>query len=348
MTATDSSDATPAPLGAVEIAPDLWQLPLPIHRHNLGGANAFLIRDTDGYLLFDCGADVAECSEALAAQLGSLGVPFDAIHTLVLSHGHGDHAGLANGFARRSGARIVLHERDATFVGYPNASEADRQQFVTWLRRQGYPDEEIAALVGVVDIGTRGDRRDEPILSDRLLTGGEVLPVGRYRFEVLWTPGHTPGHICLLDRQHGVLLCGDHILEIVTPNVGLHPLLEENPLPGYLASIQDLASQDLSAVLPGHGRPIPDLGALTHELEVRHESRRAQIRSLLTAGPQSPYEISTQVWAKPGRRTWSSLHPHLRRNAVGMVAAHLELMAAAEPEVKSREEDGVARYLVRG
>lgn len=348
MTATDPSGATPAPLGAVEIAPDLWQLPLPIHRHNLGGANAFLIRDTNGYLLFDCGADVSECSEALAAQLGSLGVPFDAIHTLVLSHGHGDHAGLANGFATRSGARIVLHERDATFVGYPNASEADRQQFVTWLRRQGYPDEEITALIGVVDVGTRGDRRDEPIRSDRLLAGGEVLPVGRYRFEALWTPGHTPGHICLLDRQHGVLLCGDHILEIVTPNVGLHPLLEENPLPGYLASIRDLASQDLTAALPGHGRPIPDLGSLTRDLERRHESRRAQIRALLTAAPQSPYEISTQVWAKPGRRTWSSLHPHLRRNAVGMVAAHLELMAASEPEVRSREEDGVVRYDVRG
>jgi hypothetical protein len=75
MTATE-------PLAAVEIATGLWQLPLPIHRHNLGGANAFLIRDADGYVLFDCGADVTECSEALARQLGGLGVPVDAIHTL--------------------------------------------------------------------------------------------------------------------------------------------------------------------------------------------------------------------------------------------------------------------------
>jgi glyoxylase-like metal-dependent hydrolase (beta-lactamase superfamily II) len=348
MTATDPAGTTPAPLGAVEIAPDLWQLPLPIHRHNLGGANAFLVRDTDGYLLFDCGADAPECSEALTGQLDSLGVPLDAIHTLVLSHGHGDHAGLANGFARRSGAEIVLHEREATFVGYPNAREGDRQQFVGWLHRQGYPDEEIAALIGVVATGTRGDRRDEPINADRLLDGGEVLGVGRYRFEVLWTPGHTPGHICLLDRQHGVLLCGDHILEIVTPNVGLHPLLQENPLAGYLDSIRDLASQQLEAALPGHGRPIPDLGALTREIEHRHERRRGQIRSLLTAEPQSAYTVATQVWAKPGRRTWSSLHPHLRRNAVGMVAAHLELIASSEPEVRSREEDGVITYRLRG
>src|SRR5215210_3950495 len=148
----------PEPPVAVGVAPDLWQLPLPIHRHNLGGANAFLIRDADGYLLFDCGADVAECSEALSGQLASLGVPFDAIHTLVLSHGHGDHAGLANGVAAQTGARIVLHD-----------SDADRIELAEWLRRHGYPDEEIAALLGVAATGTRGDRRDEAIQADRLL-----------------------------------------------------------------------------------------------------------------------------------------------------------------------------------
>ena len=297
MTATDPSGAIPAPLGAVEIAADLWQLPLPIHRHNLGGANAFLIRDTDGYLLFDCGADVAECSEALTGQLKSLGVPFGAIHTLILSHGHGDHAGLANGFAQRSGARIVLHERDAVFVGYPNTNGDDRQHFVAWLHRFGYPDEEITALIGVVATGTRGDRRDEPILADRLLTGGEVLSVGRYRFEVLWTPGHTPGHICLYDRKQRLLLCGDHILEIVTPNVGLHPLLPENPLPSYFDSLQRFASQTFELVLPGHGGRIVDLPARTAEIARRHDDRRAQTLALLTSMPRSAYELATQIWA---------------------------------------------------
>src|SRR5262245_57218371 len=144
---------------AVEIRPDLWQLALPIHRHSLGGANAYLIRDADGYLLFDCGADVVECNEALASQLGGLGVPFSAIHTLVLSHGHGDHAGQALKVAGQAGADILLHERETAFIGYPNGGDADRQQFVTWLRRYGYPESEIAALVEVSSTGTRGDRR---------------------------------------------------------------------------------------------------------------------------------------------------------------------------------------------
>jgi glyoxylase-like metal-dependent hydrolase (beta-lactamase superfamily II) len=333
--------------GAVEIASDLWQLALPIHRHSLGGANAYLIRDHDGYLLFDCGADVAECSQSLASQLGGLGIPFEAIHTLVLSHGHGDHAGQALRFAEQSGARIVFHERETAFIGYPNGSDTDRQQFVAWLRRCGYPESEIAALVEVAATGTRGDRRDQPIQPDRELCGGEVFAVGRYRFEVLWIPGHTPGHICLFDPHQRVLLTGDHILEIVTPNVGLHPLAPENPLPGYLDSLRDLARREIESVLPGHGPPIADLATRTSEIARRHDDRRAQIVSLLTPSPQSAYEIATQVWAKPGRRTWSALHPHLRRNAVGMVAAHLELLGTNGAGVACREEAGRLTFYLR-
>lgn len=335
---------TTEPFAAVEIAADLWQLPLPIHRHNLGGANAFLVRDADGYVLFDCGADVVECSEALSRQLGGLGVPFEAIHTLILSHAHGDHAGLAIQVSERSGARILLHERDVVYAAYPNTSDADRCQLARWLRRHGYPESEVAALLESAATGTRGNRRDQEIPVDRPLVGGEVLAIGRYRFGVLWTPGHTPGSICLLDRQARVLLCGDHILEIVTPNVSLHPLLEENPLPGYLDSLRDFASQEIDLVLPGHGPRIADLPARTAELERRHQGRREQALALLGSSPQSAYDLSVRIWSKPGRRTWSSLHPHLRRNAVGMIAAHLELLVESGAGVRCREEDGVLRY----
>lgn len=338
MTSTDQ------PLGAVEIATDLWQLPLPIHRHSLGGANAFLIRDHDGYVLFDCGADVSECVEALSGQLQTLGVPLDAVHTLILSHGHGDHGGQTNRIRSLTGARVVLHERETPFIGYPNVREGDLQQLIDWLQRYGYPEPDIQALVEIAAVGERGNRRDETIEPDQELTGGEILDIGRYRWEVLWTPGHTPGHICLLERRQSILLCGDHILDIVTPNVSLHPLLPENPLPAYLDSLRDFAGQSIEQVLPGHGNRIADLPARTAEIARRHDDRRAQALSLLTSTPQSAYELATQIWAKPGRRNWATLHPHLRRNAVGMSGAHLELLAESRSGVACHEEDGVLRF----
>ena len=333
---------------AEETGPDLWRLPLPIYRHSLGGANAYLIRDADGFLLFDCGADVQECVETLAQQLAGLGIPFDAIHTLILSHGHGDHAGQARRVADLAGARIACHEQEARFIGYPNGSDADLQQFIRWLRRHGYPEVEIASLLETAATNERGDRRDLLLQPDLLLAGGEVFAAGRYHFEALWIAGHTPGHLCLYDRDRRVLLTGDHILEVVTPNVGLHPLLPENPLPGYLASLRELADDDIQVVLPGHGPRIADLPARTVEIAGRHDDRRAQLLALLTSAPQSAYELATQVWAKPGRRNWSALHPHLRRNAVGMLAAHLELLTQDNVGVTSQEEGSTLRYCLQG
>jgi len=331
-------------VGTLQIAPDLWRLGLPIERHSLGGANAYLIRDREGYALFDCGADVAECSAALDDQLAALGVPLDAVHTVVLSHGHGDHCGGANAVRERSGARTMLHERDAQFAGYPNVGgEPHRRQLVAWLAHYGFPDDEVGALI---DAMTALDRQHEPIWADRLFVGGEVLELGDYRFEVLWTPGHTPGHVCLYDPTKRILLCGDHILEVVAPNVGFHPLSDGNPLPGYLNSLRDLASREIDVTLPGHGAPIADLARPVAELVRRQQDRQSQLLSLMTTAPQTAYALASQVWAQRGRRNWSGLQGHLRRNAVGTVVAHVELLAERGDIVRS--EDGAVGYrLVR-
>ena len=326
---------------AIEVAPDLWQLPLPITRHSLGGANAFLIRDRDGYTLLDCGADADETWDALARQLADLDVPFSAIHTIVVTHWHPDHCGQANRVREESRAQVALHADDVPYLDYATLEDAShRRLLTTWLARNGFPDDEVAALIESV---RAVDRRVEPLQPDRLFAGGEALALGRYRFEALWTPGHTPGHICLYDPSARVLLCGDHILEVVAPNVGIHPLTAGNPLPAYLDSLRDLASRDLALTLPGHGPPIADLAGQVAELLRRQSDRRAQLLSLLTPSPQSAYELASQVWAQRGRRNWSTLQGHLRRNAVGTVAAHLELLAEDGDGVV-RAEDGVVTF----
>jgi glyoxylase-like metal-dependent hydrolase (beta-lactamase superfamily II) len=328
--------------GAVEVAPNLWRLALPITEHTLGGANAFLLRDRDGYVLFDCGADSPECSEALTHGLAGLGIPFDALHTIIVSHGHPDHGGQASHVRDKAQAQIFLHEREARYLGYPHAGgEPDRQQLRAWLRRYGFPEPEIDPLIGAP---RNNGRHAIVIQSDRMLAGGEILEIGAYRFKVLWTPGHTPGHICLYDASRQLLLSGDHVLEVVTPNVGLHPLHDGNPMPGYLDSLADLAGRDIELTLPGHGDPIADLGKQAAELTRRQLSRRAQLLTLLTDVPQSAYELAAQIWPpRPGRRSWEQFHGHLRRNAVGTLAAHLDVLVDTGEAVAS-EESATVRF----
>ena len=70
------------------------------------------------------------------------------------------------------------------------------------------------------------------------LREGDTLECGGYRFEVLHIPGHTPGSIALLDREHGLLLPGDSIQkEGAIYMFGLRQNLER-----YLVSLRELQS----------------------------------------------------------------------------------------------------------
>src|SRR5207244_13254613 len=98
-----------------------------------------------------------------------------------------------------------------------------------------------------------------------------------FDLEVLHLPGHTAGHICLLDRASGVLFSGDTLLLDITPN----PLLEPDPvspnerrrsLLEYVRTLDVLASLLLERVYPGHGEPIDDPRGLIEEMRAPHRS----------------------------------------------------------------------------
>ena len=90
---------------------------------------------------------------------------------------------------------------------------------------------------------------------DRLLSDGEVLQVaGRYpqRWEVLHTPGHAPGHLCLFERDLQTLVLGDMVASqgtiLIAPGDG--------DMREYLAQLDRLASLEARLGLPAHGDPI--------------------------------------------------------------------------------------------
>ena len=87
---------------------------------------------------------------------------------------------------------------------------------------------------------------------DVLLNDGDDIDLPGRRLRVVWTPGHTPGHICLHDADHDLLLTGDHLLPRITPNIGLAPGGPGSPLHGYLASLRRLRGYDSAEALPAH------------------------------------------------------------------------------------------------
>jgi glyoxylase-like metal-dependent hydrolase (beta-lactamase superfamily II) len=80
----------------------------------------------------------------------------------------------------------------------------------------------------------RGDYHT--IESYQAMEGGERIAVKSGLLEVVHTPGHAPGHLCLFSPEEHYLISGDHLLKAITPNIAWRP--EEDMLARYLESLE--------------------------------------------------------------------------------------------------------------
>lgn len=168
-------------------------------------------------LVVDPGGDVPRILEAIASLKLT-------VQRILLTHGHIDHAG---------GAAEL---RDA-LPGVGIAGPDDRDGFL------------LDALPAAGrQFGITGARAVRP---DRWLRDGDHVTLGSHRFDVLHTPGHTPGHVVFVQREAGFALVGDVIFQ---GSVGRTDFPYGDG-PGLLRSIRDkvLPLGDGMAFLCGHG-----------------------------------------------------------------------------------------------
>ncbi|HLY67766.1 MAG TPA: MBL fold metallo-hydrolase, partial [Chloroflexota bacterium] len=129
-----------------ELAPGIWRLVFEMPWFFLKSVNAYLIRDREGYALVDCGMDNEECWTQLTEQLAALHVPLTAIHTILATHGHPDHTGMANRLRQQQvDTRVWLHASEEAFIDY-RRGEHSTELLERWLVRYGVPTEEASDM----------------------------------------------------------------------------------------------------------------------------------------------------------------------------------------------------------
>ncbi|HTW21442.1 MAG TPA: MBL fold metallo-hydrolase [Mycobacteriales bacterium] len=125
------------------------------------------------------------------------------------------------------------------------------------------------------------------------------------------TPGHSSDSVCLLLESDQALLTGDTVLGRGTTVVA-HP---DGRLADYLDSLQrlrDLARQEVSVVLPGHGPVVTDpVEVLTYYLVHRHE-RLDQVRAAVAAGDRDPKAVVRRVYADVDPVLWPAAELSVR------------------------------------
>lgn len=317
--------------GCREVLPGVVMIELPLP-YTLGAINVYLVRVADGYLLVDCGMNTEACFRALLQGIAGIGAAWQDIREILLTHVHPDHMGLAARLLKLTGASLWVHAKDAEYL--EELAQAD--QYRAWcagvLRRSGVPAGTISQIEAASENIHSSFQRLRP---DRLLTGGERIAASIGELEVLWTPGHSPGHVCLYGRERRVLFSGDQMLELISPNIGWHP--ERDPLSEYLASLQELARLEIDLILPSHGAPFSGHREWIRRTIEHHDERCSRILAMLDGTRLNAAELVNGLWER-------SLIPFHYRFAVFEVLAHLEYLER-QHKVARAERDGVVQWL---
>ncbi|MEV6850233.1 MBL fold metallo-hydrolase [Actinoplanes sp. NPDC051411] len=306
-----------------EVRPGLWSIPVPMPHNPLRYTLCYAFTGRD-VVIVDPGWDSPDARAALTAGLTTAGTSLDDVTGIVLTHIHPDHHGLTGWVRSASGAWAGMHPAEAATLParldhhYRDAS-ADR----AWLIRAGVPSDEIDALAISTDSLDALRRLASP---DRLIEDGSLLPIPGREVRAIWTPGHTPGHLCLHDAAAGALLTGDHLLPRITPNIAAKDDTDGDPLGDYLTSLAKFTAFQAEEALPAHEYRFRLLDVRAKAVADHHEARSAEV---IAAAANLDFPTA---WLIAGALTWSrgwaSLNGFLRRMALGETIAHLNHLTA--------------------
>ncbi len=320
-----------------EVAPGVVEvfLPLPSKPSII---NVFLLALGDGrWALVDTGTAREESRTALDAALTALGIAPEAVTDLLATHHHPDHFGASAWLAAR-GTRVHLSRLEHERVHYSLSASA--QDMVAHGRRHGMPiPADTPNAPSPMQLWAQTFQ--PALLPDHMPEDGEVLELGHRRVQAVSTPGHTPGHICWLDLESGVLFVGDHLLPKITPHVGAFATGPSNPLGDFLASQEKMFTLETTLVCPAHGGVYTDHRHRARQLIAHHEHRLRVMADLLQAGPQTAFQVTRQVFA------WvfeNDVNRFQIGAAVMETIAHLELLAVRQAVPRTLGEDDIVLF----
>ncbi|HYU72614.1 MAG TPA: MBL fold metallo-hydrolase, partial [Ktedonobacteraceae bacterium] len=245
---------------AREVAAGIWKITLPIP-FPLRTVNMYALAGNHGWALVDAGMGIPEARTAFTAALHKAGLSIDTLDTIVLSHHHPDHVGLSGELQEQSGAAVYMHPIDEAAIQIIWAGTMPQKfgRVSRFLSQHGLPPSELW-FTQVDPQAMRNIIHVPPHETITLVEDGQYIDLVGERYRVIWTPGHSDGHICLFRERDGIFLAADHVLPRITPNIGLYSQYDRvNPLGDYLDSLRKVSTLPASIVLPGHGEPFKDL-----------------------------------------------------------------------------------------
>jgi glyoxylase-like metal-dependent hydrolase (beta-lactamase superfamily II) len=188
----------------------------------------YAIEDADGLTVIDAGLGLA-ARKVLQQLQANRRQPSD-VKRILITHAHPDHVGGLPALQAATGAQVIAHVLERPVIE-GQVSIARRTSGIR------LPDTKLKAA---------------PV--QREVQGGETLPEVLGGLQVIFTPGHAPGHICFWQPDRRLLFCGDVLMRLPRlrlPFAAFTVDMEENK-----RSVKKLAELNADVVCFGHGQPL--------------------------------------------------------------------------------------------
>ena len=267
--------------------------------------NVYLIRDGKEGILVDSGIDSEESTEIQVNYLNAQSI--DLRH-IVLTHHHMDHMGGAERLRQATGACVSMHRQESLLL--------DKQRTA---RTEDWSTSNHDAIAQTKE-ATKGTT------IDRWLLDRDTIALNELTLQVVHSPGHTLGSICLYLPQERVMFTGDTVPGIGTTAV-MPPPIGDMAL--YFNSLVHLKTYDVSLLLPGHGPVIINPQQKLQELLDHRRQREEQVMELVCNGISTPQSLLGTLYPEVGS--------HVRQLALWQIEAHLAKLSA-EGRIYRRKE----------
>ena len=218
-----------------------------VHRFGNALVNCYLIEDGNSMTLVDGGLPGFRAQ--LDDYLRSRGSSVASIDAVILTHAHSDHVGIVEGVRVDAAAPVYVHTADAEMARTGKVH-----------RREGsmFPYFRHPAAWKLMAVGMRNGAMKTPNVEEvSTFTDGDLDVPGRPR--IIFTPGHSPGHVAFHLPDRGVLIAGDALCTYNPLTGARGPQVMPKAFAAdalqMLASLEALERIDAPITLFGHGEP---------------------------------------------------------------------------------------------
>jgi glyoxylase-like metal-dependent hydrolase (beta-lactamase superfamily II) len=264
----------------------------------------YLFKINGKNILIDSGLNMGNWKKNFFAALEDINITINEIDYCIISHIHIDHISLLRKLKQKNpDLKVIMHDITHELLRWEtndnNSKELRKEarKLASQLVKYGIIEEQGDRIVQFFTFWPRFLHYQKP---DIIVHDGDII---LDNLEIIWTPGHSFGHICVFDKKNRYLFSGDHILSRITPHIGNFVVPDylaeqykdynfDNILKHYLESLDKIDNLNPKIIFPAHQEIIYNPHERILQIKEHHKKRLKEILEVIKENPLTAYRIS--------------------------------------------------------